>query len=90
VLKPMSDDLDGLRQAFEGSNEELAKLREAIAPELRGIRDAAEPLHGELGRQRESIDELDDDLRDVVEPLQPAAERLGRLAERLPGPGRKR
>ena len=118
VLKPMSDDLDGLRQAFNGSNEQLARLRGAMTPELRGIRAAAEPLHGELSRQRESIDQLDQDLtemgetlaerisslrgalaplhrdmadmRDVVEPLQPAAERLGRMAERLPGPGRKR
>jgi hypothetical protein len=29
------------------------------------------------------------EMREVVEPLQPAAERMGRLAERLPGPGRK-
>jgi uncharacterized coiled-coil DUF342 family protein len=100
VLKPMSADLDGLRQAFEGSNEQLAALREAMTPELRGIRDAAEPLHDELGRQRESIDRLPQaiapleeelgEMRDVVEPLTPAAERVGRLAERLPGPGRKR
>jgi hypothetical protein len=90
VLKPMSDDLDGLRVAFEGSNEELAKLRAALAPELRGVREAAEPLHGELSRQRESIDALDEDVREVAEPLAPAAERVGRLAERLPGPGRKR
>jgi uncharacterized coiled-coil DUF342 family protein len=100
VLKPMSADLDGLRQAFEGSNEQLAALREAMTPELRGIRDAAEPLHGELSRQVESIDRLPKalapleqelgEMRDVVEPLTPAAERVGRLAERLPGPGRKR
>jgi uncharacterized coiled-coil DUF342 family protein len=100
VLKPMSADLDGLREAFEGSNEQLAALREAMTPELRGIREAAEPLHGELSRQRESIDRLPQaiaplekelgDVRDVVEPLTPAAERVGRLAERLPGPGRKR
>ena len=118
VLHPMSDDLDALRQAFQGSNEQLAALREALTPELRGVRKAAEPLHGELSRQRESIDALDEDLkamgeelaahidrlpralaplqeelgdmRDVAEPLAPAAERVGRLAERLPGPGRKR
>jgi uncharacterized coiled-coil DUF342 family protein len=100
VLRPMSADLDGLREAFEGSNEQLAALREAMTPELRGIREAAEPLHGELSRQRESIDRLPraiaplerelSEVRDVVEPLTPAAERVGRLAERLPGPGRKR
>jgi ABC-type transporter Mla subunit MlaD len=118
VLKPMSSDLDGLREAFDGSNEQLAKLRGAMAPELRGVREAAEPLHGELSNQRESIDRLDSDLnamgekladritglretlrplnedmadmRDAIEPLQPAAERLGRLAERIPGPGRNR
>ena len=31
-----------------------------------------------------------DELREVVQPLQTATERVGRLAERLPGPGRKR
>lgn len=30
-----------------------------------------------------------DEVREVVEPLQSATERVGRLAERLPGPGRK-
>lgn len=42
ALGPMSDDLDGLREAFEGSNEELAKLRNAMTPEHRGIREAIE------------------------------------------------
>ena len=42
ALGPMSDDLDGLRRAFEGSNEELAKLRNAMTPEQRGIREAIE------------------------------------------------
>jgi hypothetical protein len=41
-LGPMSEDLDGLRRAFEGSNDELAKLRNAMTPEHRGIREAIE------------------------------------------------
>ena len=41
-LGPMSEDLDGLREAFEGSNVELCKLREAMTPEHRGIREAIE------------------------------------------------
>jgi hypothetical protein len=31
-----------------------------------------------------------DEVREVVEPLQTATERVGRIAERIPGPGRKR
>jgi hypothetical protein len=30
------------------------------------------------------------EVREVVEPLQTATERVGRIAERIPGPGRKR
>jgi chromosome segregation ATPase len=117
-LEPMSEDLDALRAAFAGSNEQLARLRESVVPELGGVRVAAEGLHEEVRRQRELIDALDthleemgqllagrlsalldtlkplardaDELREVVQPLQTATERVGRLAERLPGPGRKR
>jgi hypothetical protein len=35
-------------------------------------------------RALEVNDQLSD-MRDVVEPLEPAAERIGKLAERLPG-----
>ena len=36
-LDPLEEDIDGLRRAFEGSNEQLAKLRNAMTPEVARI-----------------------------------------------------
>jgi hypothetical protein len=83
ALGPMSDDLDGLRHAFQGSNEQLERLREAMTPELQGIRAAAEPLHEELGDQRESIDVLDGHLEELGGSLSTRIEELGRALEPL-------
>ncbi len=50
-------------------------------------------LGGELAALRSILKALLSDVdkvREVVEPMQTATERVGRLAERLPGPGRKR
>jgi hypothetical protein len=57
-LQDLPERVDGLRDAFEGSNRELDHLNDQVG-----------------------------DVRGVVEPLEPAAERLGRLAKRLPGGG---
>ena len=114
----MSDDLDGLRRAFAGTNAELERLRKEFIPQLAGVRAAADGLHTEVQRQRELISALNAqvkemgerlageittltatiqplvkdaaEVREVVEPLQSATERVGRVAERLPGPGRKK
>jgi len=89
-LSPLEDDVDGLRRAFEGSNEQLAKHRDAMTPQLAALRSELVALRAQVGGQ---IAEMEDDLsgvRDTVEPLQGAAERVGRVVERLPGPGRKR
>ena len=89
-LDPLEDDIDGLRRAFEGSNEQLAKLREAMTPEVARVHAELLSLRAQVGGQ---IAEMEDDLsgvKDTVEPLQGAAERVGRAVERLPGPGRKR
>jgi chromosome segregation ATPase len=89
-LDPLEDDIDGLRRAFEGSNEQLCKHREAVTPELIALRGELVALRAQVGGQ---IAEMEDDLsgvRDTVEPLQGAAERVGRAVERLPGRGRRR
>jgi chromosome segregation ATPase len=88
-LRPLEDDVDGLRRAFEGSNEQLAKHRDAMTPQLAALRAELVSLRSQVGGQ---IAEMEDDLsgvRDTVEPLQGAAERVGRAVERLPGRGRK-
>lgn len=80
----LPEHVDGLRDAFEGSNREVHNVGERMEPlteELRQLRTEVGPKLGQLQ------DELGD-VADVVEPLEPAAERLGRLADRLPG-GRK-
>lgn len=83
-IRDLPDHVDGLRDAFEGSNREVHNVGERMEPlteELRQLRTEVAPKLGQLQ------DELGD-VADVVEPLEPAAERLGRLADRLPG-GRK-
>jgi len=55
-LQDLPEHVDGLRDAFEGSNRELDEVNDQLF-----------------------------DMREVVEPLEPAAERIGKLAERLPG-----
>ena len=63
-LQDLPEHVDGLRDAFEGSNRELDEVNDQLA-----------------------------DVREVVEPLEPAAERIGRIAERWPGktrPGHQR
>jgi methyl-accepting chemotaxis protein len=50
--------------------------------ELAKIRHAFTPYFAELGRDIAEV-------RDVAEPLQGAAERVGKVVERLPGPGRR-
>ena len=88
-LDPLEEDIDGLRRAFEGSNEQLAKLRKAMTPEIARVHAELLSLRAQVGGQ---IAEMEDDLsgvKDTVEPLQGAAQRVGRAVERLPGPGRK-
>jgi predicted nucleic acid-binding Zn-ribbon protein len=84
-LEDMPEHVDGLRDAFEGSNREVHEVGERMGPlteELRRLRAEVTPR---LGQMQEELG----DVADVVEPLEPAAERLGRLANRLPG-GRSR
>src|SRR3954468_15057432 len=72
ATRPLEDDIDGLRRAFEGSNEQLCKHREAVPPELAALRSELGARRSQVGGQ---IGEMEDDLsgvRDTVEPLQGA------------------
>ena len=63
-LQDLPEHVDGLRDAFEGSNRELDEVNDQLA-----------------------------DVRQVVEPLEPAAERIGKIAQSFPGktrPGHQR
>lgn len=118
AVGPMSEDLDALRGAFAGTNDELEQLCAQLVPELRSVGSAVDGVHEEVHGERELIENLNtqiqemgqllatglatmtetikplvrdaDEVRDVVEPLQAATERVGRVAQRLPGPGCKR
>jgi hypothetical protein len=73
--------------------EEVRRQRELIEALNTQIKQMEGELAGGLAAVHKSIAALVEDtgqVRDVVEPLQTATERVGRVAERLPGPGRKR
>lgn len=93
LAEPIPGELDAMRREFGGSNQEIARLREAFMPELMALRGAAEAMRAEVAQlsavARRLVQDADQ-VRDVVEPLQSATERMGRVAEKLPGPGRKR
>lgn len=61
-----------------GEVEGLQRSFDRANDEIEALRRALKP---ELASLAHDVD----DVREAVEPLQPAAERLGRLAERLPG-----
>jgi len=83
------DDVHDIAQsarAVPAIREEIAGLRkelEMLPEHVDGLRDAFEGSNRELDQLNDQVE----DVRGVVEPLEPAAARLGRLAERLPGGG---
>ena len=87
-LRPLEDDIDGLREAFEGSNRQLAKIRDAFTPQLAGIQAELLSLRAQVGREISGMEDSLSEVRETVEPLQGAARRVGKVVERLPGPGR--
>src|SRR3954470_25007103 len=79
AAEPLHEELSNQRRSIDALDEDLKAMGEQLASHIDRLPRALAPLQEELG-----------DMRDVGEPLAPAAERVGRLAERLPGPGRKR
>jgi hypothetical protein len=88
-VKPLEDDIDGLREAFEGSNVRLGEIREAFTPQLAALHAELLSLRAQLSGQIAGMEDHLSEVADTVEPLQGAAERVGRAVERLPGPGKK-
>lgn len=85
--------LGGVHVAADGLHEEVRRQRELIETLDSSVEKLGQVVTAELSKLIETLRPLvrdAGDMREVVEPLQTATERVGRLAERLPGPGRKR
>ena len=69
----------------------MERVRRELAPAVEhvaGLHGAAERMAGDLAGTREAIEPLESDVadvRDAVEPVKETAERVGRVARRLPG-----
>lgn len=86
-------ELAGIHLATDGLHEEVGRQRESIdnvESTLKGVGQLVEVGLGDLITTLKPVARDLDEVREVMEPLQTATERVGRMAERLPGPGRKR
>ncbi len=93
VRTEFAPELAGLRSAADGVYEEVRRQREELDALEVQVKEMGQLLGGEFSALHATIKPLvrdADEVREVVEPLQTATERVGRLAERLPGPGRKK
>ena len=93
MREAMSPELQGVRAAAEPLRGELTRQREsidAIDVHLEEVGDLLSTRISELHDALAPLEREVSDVREVVEPLQSATERVGRAAERLPGPGRKK
>jgi predicted nucleic acid-binding Zn-ribbon protein len=93
LREAMTPELRGVREAAEPLHGELKRQRESIDALDGDLKAMGEELAAHIDRLPRALAPLQEelgDMRDVVEPLAPAAERVGRLAERMPGPGRRK
>lgn len=89
----VAPELTGVRAAAEGLHVEVERQRAAIDRVDSTLGDLGKDLESRMTRLIETLSPMVrdlDEVREVVEPLQTATERVGRIAERIPGPGRKR
>lgn len=85
--------LTGMRSTADGLHREVERQRELIDALTAEIKEMGERLAAGITTLNATIEPLvnnADEVCEVLEPLQSATERMGRVAERLPGPGRKK
>ncbi len=86
-------ELAGVNLAADGLHEEVRRQRELIDKLESTLEEVGQLLDrgiaGLIATLKPVVRDLDE-VREVMEPLQTATERVGRVAERFPGPGRKR
>jgi predicted nucleic acid-binding Zn-ribbon protein len=86
-------ELAEIREAARGMQDEVRAMRALMRQLDDDLRQMGQKVTGEMGALNDQVGTLTDEadeMRQVVEPLQAATERVGRLAERFPGPGRRR
>ncbi|HET8979549.1 MAG TPA: hypothetical protein VFN87_15405 [Solirubrobacteraceae bacterium] len=86
-------ELAGLRTSAHGMLEEIGRVRELLTGLDGDIREMGDRVTTEMHALDASVRALvrdADEISDVVEPLQTATERVGRVADRLPGGSRRR
>lgn len=89
----VAPELTGVRAAAEGLQVEVQRQRAAIDRVDSTLGDLGNGLESRMTRLIETLSPMVrdlDEVREVVEPLHTATERVGRIAQRIPGPGRKR
>ncbi len=82
--------LEGLRSSAEAMRHELRQVRELFAAVETDIDGIGERVTGEIEALRQAVRALvrdADEISNVVEPLQAATDRVGKVADRLPGGG---
>jgi methyl-accepting chemotaxis protein len=80
--------LEALRGSADAMQSELRQVRELLANLEADINDMGYRVTAEMQALREAVRALvrdADEISDVVEPLQSATDRVGKIAERLPG-----
>jgi predicted nucleic acid-binding Zn-ribbon protein len=85
--------LVGLRSSAEGMLGEIARVRELLEGLDRDVREIGDHVTTEISELDGSVRALvrdADEISDVVEPLQAATDRVGRVADRLPGGSRRK
>jgi methyl-accepting chemotaxis protein len=86
-------ELAGFRASADRLHEEMRQVRELLDVLDADVKDMGQRVTAEMRALRDTVRALvrdADDISEVVEPLQSATERVGRVADRLPGGQRKR
>ena len=92
LRKEVRPELAGVREATERVDSGLRSQVESVEKLDRSLTNVGDLLGNRLSALQELLAPVVRDageVREVVEPLQGATKRVGRIAERLPGPGKK-
>lgn len=90
LRKALTPEVEGLHAAADRIGERVGHIRALIEALDSDIKEMGVEVTGEMAAFHRTIQVLvreADEMRQVVEPLQGASERVGRVADKLPGGG---